>query len=298
MDGAAMGNDQPPEPAAQLRLATSLAQLPSRRPLPTPASMQGMAAMFREANSTNPPGLLLLTAGLGAISVLTSVGWLIERRRRRTEEDSILWADVQPQASSMGATKGSLDDILREGRTPAESARAIYVTAIGETTSRREATLIDLHELDDKLQRRLKRGDQNAAVLLLQQHLVDFRYTSPWVFLELRELYLDLNLQKEWEVAREAFRVRFGQNAPLWISLSTASAQLEDDTQLCEGLSSLWPNRPARMWMLRWLLGEHDMRVKAMGPALLPLGVYRDLMVVDRLLDDIMPQTTAYQDTL
>jgi hypothetical protein len=205
---------------------------------------------------------------------------------------------VQPQASSMGATRASLDDILPEGRTAAESARAIYVTAIGETTSRREATLIDLHELNDKLQRRLKRGDQNAAVLLLQQHLVDFRYSSPWVFLELRELYLDLNLQQEWEVARDAFRARFGQNAPLWISLSTASAELLDDFQLCEGVSSLWPNRPARMWMLRWLLGEHDMRIKSMGPPLLPLGVYRDLMVLDRLLDEVMPQTTAYQDTL
>jgi hypothetical protein len=281
---AAVGIDLPPEPAAQLRLATSLAQQPSRQALPTPAaevpsllpkpapaSMQGMVALFREANNTNPPGLLLLTAGLGALSLLSSVGWLIERRLRKTEEDSILWADVQPQASSMGATRASLDDILPEGRTAAESARAIYVTAIGETTSRREATLIDLHELNDKLQRRLKRGDQNAAVLLLQQHLVDFRYSSPWVFLELRELYLDLNLQQEWEV---------------------------DDFQLCEGVSSLWPNRPARMWMLRWLLGEHDMRIKSMGPPLLPLGVYRDLMVLDRLLDEVMPQTTAYQDTL
>ena len=50
---------------------------------------------------------------------------------------------------------------------PAESARAIYVTAIGETNSRREATLIDLHQLDEKLQRRRKRGDVVAAVLLL-----------------------------------------------------------------------------------------------------------------------------------
>ncbi|MBC7436996.1 MAG: hypothetical protein H7332_13125, partial [Bdellovibrionales bacterium] len=63
----------------------------------------------------------------------------------------------------------TLDDILPTGPTPQEAARAIYVTAIGETTSRREATLIDLHELDKKLQRRLKRDDRNAGILLLQR---------------------------------------------------------------------------------------------------------------------------------
>ena len=42
------------------------------------------------------------------------------------------------------------------------------------------------------------------------------------------------------------------------------------------------------MWVLRWMLGEHDMRVKAMGPPLLPLGVYRDLMLLDSVLDDAM----------
>lgn len=267
-------------------------------PKPSPASVQSLAAMFHEANNTNPPGLLPLTLGLGAISLMTSMGWLLERRRRRTEEDSILWADVQSTASSTVVTRVSLDDILPEGQTPAESARAIYVTAIGETTSRREATLIDLHGLNKKLQRSLKRGDRHAAVLLLQQHLVNFRYTSPWVFLELRELYLDLNLKNEWEIARDAFRVRFGQNAPLWISLSTANAELLDDLQLCEGVTGHWPNRPTRMWMLHWLLGEHDMRIKAMGPPLLPLGVYRDLMVLDKLLNEVMPKTTAYQDTL
>jgi hypothetical protein len=52
------------------------------------------------------------------------------------------------------------------------------------------------------------------------------------------------------------------------------------------------------MWVLRWMLGEHAMRVKTMGPPLLPLGVYRDLMMLDTLLDEVMPVSTAYQDTI
>lgn len=288
-----------------MRLSTSLASVPPQAVLPpVPAaasatSISGISAAMRNAASNSSPGMLSLTMGLGGIAVLTSLGWLMERRRRREEEDSVLWAGVQPAASSLVVTRlNTLDEILPDGPTAAESARAIYVTAIGETTSRREATLIDLHALDKRLQKRLKRGDRNAAVLLLQQHLVDFRYTSPWVFLELRELYLDLNLQDEWNIARDAFRARFGQNAPIWIAHSTAGSQLLDDPQLCEGVSAHWPNRPTRMWMLRWLLGEHDMRIKSLGPPLLELGVYRDLMLLDRLLNEVMPQTTAYQDTV
>lgn len=266
---------------------------------PEPGSMNALVDGVREASTAAIPGLLPLTVGLGGIALLTSMGWLMERRQRRVEEDSVFWADVQPGAASSVMTKAhTLDDILPDGPTAAESARAIYVTAIGETTSRREATLIDLHELDKKLQRRLKRGDRNAAVLLMQQHLVDYRYTSPWVFLELRELYLALGLQDEWNVARDAFRTRFGQNAPLWTAPSTAASELLDDEQLCKGVSAHWPNRPTRMWMLRWLLGEQDMRIKSMGPPQLHLGVYRDMMLLDRVLDAVMKPVTAYQDTV
>ncbi len=266
------------------------------------ASPSGALQQVRDVVQSAP--LLPVTLALGGVALLASLGWLLERRRNRHEQDSILWAGVQtsnpvtPVNSSIVTRVPTLDDILPDSPNPAESARAIYVTAIGETTSRREATLIDLHQLEKKLRRRIDRGDKNAAVLLLQQHLVDFRYTSPWVFLELRELYLELDLQKEWDVARDAFRDRFGQNAPLWTAPSSSDATLLDDPQLCAGLTAQWPYRPARMWILRWMLGEHDMRVRAMGPPQLPLGVYRDLMTVDRLLDDVMMASSAYHDTI
>ncbi len=118
--------------------------------------------------------------------------------------------------ATSAALLAKLDDILPDSPDPFEKARTIYVTAIGETNSRREATLIDLHQLRGKLKRRRERGDNVAALLLLQQHLVDFRYTSPWVFLELLELYRLLDRPHEWDIARDAFRKRFGQNAPSW----------------------------------------------------------------------------------
>jgi len=331
-----MESSETPEPglspdaqAPALRLSPALARVPvprdshtggpaapsaPRQPDPPPAlisSAQSAIASQVEAlrQTSSSTGMLPLTVSLGALAAVASLGWLIERRRTRREQDSVLWADVQPAASSIVTKVNTLDDILPDSPNPAESARAIYVTAIGETNSRREATLIDLHQLQQKLERRRKRGDHVAAVLLLQQHLVDFRYTSPWVFLELRELYRQLDLEHEWEVARDAFRARFGQNAPLWATPSTADAQLLDDEHLCAGIAGQWPYRPARMWILRWLLGEHEMRVRAMGPPLLPLGVYRDLMLLDDMLDDVMlavpvpptadePADTLAQDSL
>ena len=127
---------------------------------------------------------------------------------------------------------------------------------------------------------------------------MDFRYTSPWVFLELRELYKVLDRQSEWDVARDAFRKRFGQNAPQWASPSTEDAQLLDDAQLCAELTSYWPYREARMFVLRWMLGEHEMRQKCSGPPLLALGVYRDIMELDPILDEVMVVRTQVSDSL
>ncbi|MEJ6020920.1 hypothetical protein [Ramlibacter sp. PS4R-6] len=246
-------------------------------------------------------GASLPTLLWAAASVVFATGWIVERRRRRlleTEKDSILWADRQPPGASIITTAGGIDDILPDSPNAAESARAIYVTAIGETTSRREATLIDLHELEGKLKRRRNRGDVIASTLLLQQHLADFRYTSPWVFLELRELYRQLAREKEWEVARAAFRKRFGQNAPAWDAPSTGDASLLDDAQLCDGLANEWPYREARMYIVRWMLGDPNMRQQCSGPPLLALGVYRDMLMVDGVLDEVMDTRTVPVDSL
>jgi hypothetical protein len=274
---------------------------PAAAPPPAPVAVHAPMATPMTAHADSPFDLPppleaqrshAATWMTGSVAVLAAVGYIIERRRRRLlemEKDSILWADVQPHAgSSIITTAGHLDDILPDSPDPAEAARAIYVTAIGETNSRREATLIDLHQLRGKLRRRRERGDNVAAVLLLQQHLVDFRYTSPWVFLELLSLYKVLDRQNEWDIARDAFRKRFGQNAPQWGAPDTEDAELLEDAQLCMEISRYWPFREARMFVLRWMLGEPDMRQRASGPPLLPLGVYRDLMLLDNVLDVMM----------
>lgn len=335
MESSEAPDSSAPPGAARLRLSRSLAHVPPPREQPpaqagqpaavpaSPVALQPLPSARQPA--TDPPPqiiasalgapvsrpdtapvasssavLLPLTATLGGIALLASLAWMFERRRTLREQDSVLWADVLPVASSLRSGGSLLDDILPESPNPAETARAIFVTAIGETSSRREATLIDLHQLQRKLERRRKHGALVAAVLLLQQHLVDFRFTSPWVFLELRELYLALNRHPEWEIARNAFRARFGQNAPLWMSPSTADAQMLDDSHLCSGLSCKWPYRAARMWLGLWMLGEDEMRHRAMGPPLLPLGVYRDMMMLDDLLDNVMlvrPQPAVAEDS-
>ncbi len=253
-------------------------------------------------------------AAIGVSAAVAGFAWISHRKKVRAlreQHDSVFWANVQPALSSMPLDTQqslsteqfigegglplplmppplSLDDILPDSPDPGEAARSIYVTGIGDTTSRREATLIDLHQLERRLYKRLKRGNVVAATLLLQEHLVDFRYTSPWVFLELLELYRKLNKQNEWNIARDAFRNRFGQNAPMWQQPSTANEELLSDPQLVKELVSVWPTRAARIWVLRWMLGDHHMRDVA-GPPLLGLGAYRDMMCLDGMLDDLMP---------
>ena len=304
-----MEPEQQPDDALRLRPSAALGQVPLERPPAAPAAAASPIVEHAQAAPDERPrsaetagdGSSTFTWVFGAAAVLAGVGWMMERRQRRLlemEKDSVLWANVQPPGSSIITTAGELDDILPDSPDPAEAARAIYVTAIGETNSRREATLIDLHQLHAKLKRRQARGDNVAAVLLLQQHRVDFRNTSPWGFLELRELYRLLDRQMEWDVAREAFRHRFGQNAPQWAAPSTADTEFLADEQLCKELRRRWPNRDARMWILRWMLGEPDMRVKGSGPPLLGLGVYRDMMMLDQVLDEVIVARPKVADSL
>jgi hypothetical protein len=271
------------------------------RPAPMVANAQtgdGPDARPQVQVQFHPHALTWVTGGL---ALLAGFGWVVERRRRQlleVDKDSVFWANAHQSGASIITTAGGLDDILPDSPDPAEAARAIYVTAIGETNSRREATLIDLHQLRGKLKRRRERGDNVAALLLLQQHLVDFRYTSPWVFLELLELYKVLDRQMEWEIARDAFKQRFGQNAPTWAAPSTEDTQLVEDRQLAEELALHWPYRESRMFILRWVLGDPTMRQKNSGPPLLGLGIYRDLMLLDSILDDVVVVRTQPADSL
>ncbi|TWO63580.1 hypothetical protein FN976_28485 [Caenimonas sedimenti] len=292
-------------PVAAPVAAHAQTQVPATpRPAPVAAAANaqtgtdGLDARPQVQVQFHPHSLTWVTGGL---ALLAGFGWVIERRRRRlleTDKDSVFWANAHQSGASIITTAGGLNDILPDSPDPAEAARAIYVTAIGETNSRREATLIDLHQLKGKLKRRRERGDNVAALLLLQQHLVDFRYTSPWVFLELLELYKVLDRQMEWEIARDAFKQRFGQNAPTWAAPSTEDTQLVEDRQLSEELALHWPYRESRMFILRWVLGDPTMRLKNSGPPLLGLGIYRDLMLLDSILDDVVVVRTQPADSL
>lgn len=284
----------PPE-GLVLRSSRELAQVPMPRPplvirevkiaTPVQAATLGRDGPDRTLTATVDPWLMI---GLAA---LAGAGWILERRRRQrleTENDSVLWAGVQPPSSSIITTTGEFEPTLPPDSIAAAPAPPIPMQQGGvHTVSRREATLFDLQQLHAKLRRRLGRGDPLAAVSLLQKHLAEFRFTSPWVFLELRELHLLLGREQEWEVARADFQERFGQKPPVWRAPSTADVQLADDAQICGELIAEWPYREARMVILRWMLGDSDSRQQGYVPALLALGVARELLFLDRLLEEL-----------
>ena len=235
-----------------------------------------------------------LTWSLASVALAAGVGWIYERRRRmqlQIEADSAFWpsrrgaAKKSPVATGLDVTLPNSRDLI--------SAPVSYASVLGETASRREATLVDLHELHENLEQLRVKRKQNEAAVLLEQHLIDFRYTSPWIFLELRELYRELDQPEEWELARDAFRARFGQNPPQWNAPSTATDSLIDDQQLCQDLLRKWPYRDARLFILRWMLGDALTRKKNFGPPLLTLGIYRDMMLLDSMLDEVMATRPA-----
>jgi hypothetical protein len=252
--------------------------------------LPGATALSNQLRGTPPPQV---TWGLATVALAAGVGWIYERRQRLERErgaDSALWPSVRPNAAAK-VSRRPVEDTVRNSGPSDEGLPSIQVFAISETTSRREATLVDLHVLLGNLIKLRAKRQLTAAADLVEGHLVDFRYTSPWVFLELRELYQQLDQREEWELARDAFRARFGQNAPRWSAASTASDELADDAQLGKELARKWPRREARMFILRWMLGDAASRQKNFGPPQLTLGIYRDMMLLDAVLDEVM--TTA-----
>lgn len=271
------------QPTPQLSLA-SLTRLETA--LPT------AAALPRQMVGTPPPEL---TWAFASLALAAGVGWLYERRRRvqlEVDGDAGLWPP-DPGHSHRREPAPGIDETFPDGREIVEAAHPVYVSVIGDTPSRREATLVDLHDLNWKLRKLAGRRDFKAAAELLEQHLVDFRYSSPWVFLELRELYQDLDQREEWELVRDAFRTRFGQNAPQWNAASTAGEEVANDRQLCGDLLRKWPQREARMFILRWMLGDAQSRQTSSGPPQLALGVYRDMLLLDAILDEVMVTRSA-----
>jgi hypothetical protein len=52
------------------------------------------------------------------------------------------------------------------------------------------------------------------------------------------------------------------------------------------------------MSILRWVLGDPTMRLRNSGPPLLGLGIYRDLMLLGSILDDVVVVDTQPSDSL
>ena len=268
----------------------------------TPAQPPIVLASFAHLDTALPAAIALprslvaapppeVTWTLASLALAAGIGWVVERRRRMQGSfpgASSHWRSTNAHSARRGSTTGNVDDTFPDGRDIVTAAPPVYVSVIGDTPSRREATLVDLHELHERLLKLVTKRNPRAAAELLEQHLVDFRYSSPWAFLELRELYKQIDHREEWELVRDAFRTRFGQNAPQFDAPSTAGAELADDKQLCDELLRKWPHREVRMFILRWMLGDAQSRKKSFGPPQLSLGVYRDLLMLDSLLDEVM----------
>src|SRR5690606_22277790 len=132
----------PPAPAAAPRPPAAAAPTQTQVPAtPRSAPMSAQAAPALPGPDARPPVQIqvqpnAMTWVMGGVAVLAGVGWAMERRRRRAlevDKDSVFWANAHQSNSSIITTAGGLTDILPDSPDPAEAARAIYVTAIGET---------------------------------------------------------------------------------------------------------------------------------------------------------------------
>jgi hypothetical protein len=219
---------------------------------------------------------------------------LIRRRIMKPDTDPMAWAGNLKVAHG----KASIDTMNDELPGGPAGDRATMVLGSGEgqveTDSRREASMIDLQNLNRRISRRDRAGGPSggcrgaaqapAGVPLHQSH------GCSWSCME---LYTHLQQPAEWESASELYKTRFRQSAPKWEAASTRDAELLNDLQLVSEVIPRWATRTGRMWIRRWMLGDPSTRKKMSGPPLLALGVYRDLLFLDEVLDVLLDDTPA-----
>lgn len=284
MQRAASASAAPIAPVAPISPAASAAPIPAIAPVVAPVA-RPLPAKSGDAPAIPPEFLTGMNLALAGIAAFATLGWLYERRRRIafTGDGTIAWAH-EPHAEA----KAALDKMLPDGPTPDESARSIYEGLGPANGANRRANLGDLQTLARSLGRRWRRMDWDGAQALIERHVADFRETSPWVFQELLLVLRERQRESDWEAPAAAFQRRFGQKAPAWGADLQAWATLADDTQLGTEISRLWPSNDSRHWISRWMLGDSGAE-PGTGPPLLPLGVYRDMLLLDNVLLEAAP---------
>jgi hypothetical protein len=137
-------------------------------------------------------------------------------------------------------------------------------------------------------------GQHDQAIEVLRSHIGDNVQTSALVYLDLFNLYHQLNRQTDYEALREDFNQRFNAKIPAFEFYNDASSGLEAYQSALTRIEALWPS-PKVLEVIEESLFRH---LEAAGTETFSLEAYRELLMLYSVAREInSPGLTAVTPT-
>ena len=137
----------------------------------------------------------------------------------------------------------------------------------------------------------LEQYDQ--AIDLLRHHIEEDVETSALVYLDLFNLYHQLQRQSDYEALREVFNQRFNANMPGFEFYKDASPGLEAHEKALNRIEALWPSPKVLD-----LIEESIFRRPEAGAGAFDLEAYRELLLLYAVAREIISPETAADDSM
>lgn len=151
-----------------------------------------------------------------------------------------------------------------------------------QTESLREVSVEELIDLEQQAEFFVVLGQDDAAIDLLESHVLHTTGASPLPFLKLLEIYRRVGKRAEYERVQAGFNQRFNAYAPAWDADLQQGHSLADYPGVVERLQSLWPTPAEAMVVL-----EKSLTRPESGEDTFELPAYRELLFLYAVARDL-----------
>ena len=126
-------------------------------------------------------------------------------------------------------------------------------------------------------------GQDEQAIELLRNHIAEQHETSALVYLDLFNLYHELNRPKEYDALRIEFNERFNTEVPSFALYTHKNLGLESYPLALSRIEALWPTRKVLEIIEESLFRQSDTKVEAFN-----LEAYRELLLLYSVAKEII----------
>jgi hypothetical protein len=144
-----------------------------------------------------------------------------------------------------------------------------------------DISIEELLDVEQQAEFFLVLGQDDAAVDLLNSHVMSSGGASPMPYLKLLEIFRRIDDQASYERTRKRFNARFNGVAPEWGADPNAGRSLDGYPDLMRRLERVWPEPVDAMTELQTLMFRNDSNL------LFDLPAYRDIMLLFTIARDL-----------